>query len=634
MNPVIRAARRFLAAALIISIFVKVPLSMGVAATFPDDQINYSPVNGFSWYEDGLGDADEDGIPNFHDPAPYDPSNTSPVNGISWGQDALSDADGDGTPNFNDQYAYDMFDGNPPPSDPDSDGDGIPDSTDPAPWDYSNYSQANGMFWNGSATGDADGDGIANFNDQYPYDMYNGNPPMWATDSDGDGIPDTSDPSPWDSSNFSSANGQPWYITALDDLDGDGIANFYDQWPDDPYNGNPPVFFADYDDDGIADEEDPAPYDSINLSPINGIAWLSAALSDADGDGNLNFNDPWPYDPNNGNGSPSGPPENEPDSDGDGISDRDDPVPNDATNTSPVNGIAWYNSVWGDSDLDGVLDYWDPEPYGQIQQDTDGDGLLDNVDPAPNDPNNYSSYNDTNWNSDALGDNDGDGTPNFFDAWPYDPYDHRDSDMDGITDDTDPAPSDYDNYSSYNSTTWGFDALGDLDNDGTLNFFDPYPYDSHNGDPSMMDSDNDGYTDDIDPAPQDPNNHSEENGLDWYDNALGDNDGDGINNFNDPTPNGDPNDPDGDHFTDNDPAPQDYSNYSSHNMVSWYQRIFEDDDNDTILNFFDLRPDTYDEPNPPDPNNPTDPNDPNGPNNPPPQPEGDGNTEPASQDCP
>ena len=108
MNPVIRAARRFLAAALIISIFAKVPLSMGVAATFPDDQINYSPVNGFSWYEDGFGDADEDGIPNFHDPAPYDPSNTSPVNGISWGQDALSDADGDGTPNFNDQYPYDM----------------------------------------------------------------------------------------------------------------------------------------------------------------------------------------------------------------------------------------------------------------------------------------------------------------------------------------------------------------------------------------------------------------------------------------------------------------------------------------------------------------------------------------------
>ena len=69
-------------------------------------------------------------------------------------------------------------------------------------------------------------------------------------------------------------------------------------------------------------------------------------------------------------------------------------------------------------------------------------------------------------------------------------------------------------------------------------------------------------------------------------------------------------------------------------MVSWYQRIFGDDDNDTILNFFDLRPDTYDEPNPPDPNNPTDPNDPNDPNNPPPQPEGDGNTEPASQDCP
>jgi hypothetical protein len=261
MNPLIREARRFLAVALVASVFVNIPLSMGFAATFPDDQVNYSPVNGISWYEDGLGDVDQDAIPNFHDPAPWDNSNYSPINGTYWNSSALEDADADGTPNFDDQWPDDPYNGigspggppdGPPDPGPDWDADGYPDDIDPAPQDPNNHSEVNGTDWYGNALGDDDNDTIINFSDEWPNDPNNGSGPPDGpeepdpnngggppdgprepdpNDPDGDHFTDD-DPAPQDFSNYSSYNAVSWYERIFGDDDNDTILNFFDVRPD------------------------------------------------------------------------------------------------------------------------------------------------------------------------------------------------------------------------------------------------------------------------------------------------------------------------------------------------------------------------------------------------------------------
>jgi hypothetical protein len=549
---------------------------------------DWYPYDSALW--DPLQDPDGDGLVKAKDPRPADPYNPSPVNGLNWGPDVYGDADGDGIPNFYDAYPYDSGNGFVP-SEPDADGDGIPDSVDPSPWDYYNFSAANGVSWQGDARGDADNDGISNFYDQFPYDYYNGNVPV--SDMDGDGIPDAEDPAPTDPTNLSPINGGLWYTAALADADGDGNPNFTDPWPYDPTNGNLPPEWdsptADTDGDGIPNAQDPALADPLNFSIYNGTSWYGAANGDIDGDGIPNFRDehpydyynggyagpdsdgdgipdsqdPYPSDPTNGAGGTGGggDPQPEPDTDGDGRPDSQDPYPNDPydnadfdhdgipdfsdparsdpSNLSPFNGLEWYADVRGDADGDGILNFWDLEPYGPPPVDTDGDGLIDSIDPAPEDFYNFSPHNGSQWPSDALGDFDGDGIPNFFDVWPDDRLNGQpDTDMDGIPDPSDPAPGDPVNYSSYNDRNWyGTEALGDLDNDGRLNFFDRYPEDFYDGNPPVTDpdTDGDGLADSVDPAKDDPDNFSPHNQMPWPGaRALDDDDDDGIKNFDDP----------------------------------------------------------------------------------------------------
>ena len=546
----------------------------------PNDSSNHSFANGISWGADAFGDSDADGVFNFYDaypydsgngyvpsepdadgdgipdssdPSPWDYYNYSAANGVSWQGDARGDADNDGISNFYDQFPYDYYNGNMPVSD--QDGDGIPDAEDPAPSDPTNLSPVNGGMWYTAALADADGDGNPNFTDPWPYDPTNGNlPPEWnspTADTDADGIPNAQDPALADPLNFSIYNGTSWYADAIGDLDLDGIVNFQDSYPYDYYNGS--YAGPDSDGDGITDSSDPYPND-----PNNGN-------DDADGDGIVDSQDSYPYDATNGSGGTGGggDPQPEPDTDGDGRPDSQDPYPNDpydnadfdqdgipdvsdpaqadANNLSPINAIEWFGDVRGDADEDGVQNFWDLEPYGPPSVDVDGDGLIDSVDPAPEDFYNLSPHNGAQWQADALGDFDGDGVPNFFDAWPDDRLNGQsDADMDGIPDPSDPAPQDSMNFSPHNGRYWhGSEVLGDADNDGRLNFFDRHPEDFYDGDPPVTDpdSDGDGLADSVDPAPGDYYNLSPHNDLYWPgDSAIADDDGDIIINFNDLEP--------------------------------------------------------------------------------------------------
>ena len=265
----------------------------------------------------------------------------------------------------------------------DTDGDWLSDAVDPAPLDSSNYSPYNGRNWSGSdALGDADNDGTANYNDTDPYPR----------DLDWDGLTDSVDPAQYDPTNFSTINSRVWPgVSALEDLDLDGITNFYDTDPygstNSPYNGSPNSPYngnGDADNDGIPDLSDPAPLDSSNSSPNNGRSWIgSDALGDADNDATANYWDTDPY------GS---------------------------TNTSPYNGIAWGADAMGDADNDGIANYNDTDPY---PRDLDWDGLTDSVDPAQYDPTNFSTINSRAWPGvSALEDLDLDGITNFYDPEP------------------------------------------------------------------------------------------------------------------------------------------------------------------------------------------------------------------------
>lgn len=153
------------------------------------------------------------------------------------------------------------------------------------------------------------------------------------------------------------------------------------------------------------------------------------------------------------------------DSDGDFISDYDE-----------------FHSFYSVVYTGGIL----PALTGATYSDYDGDGMTNPNDPMPEDPYNLSPYNGSQWLSDALADYDGDGVMNFFDEWPNGDGGGAiiDMDGDGFDDWTDPYPTD----SSNNG--WFADVLGDADSDGIANWEDSTPYGPV--DPPDPDNDADG----------------------------------------------------------------------------------------------------------------------------------------------
>jgi len=261
---------------------------------------------------DGAEDWNGDGAQGFWETDPNDP-----------GDDADTDADG----------IPDVFDGQDPKGDiddDDSDGDGIPDSEE--------------------FLLDTDGDNIPNFldldsdDDGIP-DAEEGN-----VDTDGDGIPDYLDED-------SDGDGVFDEVEGTDDLDGDGLGNWIDEDADG--DGIDDVDEADADKDGILDDTDgdgtPDIFDNDLDSDGDGIPDNVEGYGDTDGDGIPDALDTDSDD----DGMPD---EEEADRDGDGVLDDTD-----------GDGVPDY--VDPDSDGDGI-------PDAQELGDEDCDGLLDAIDPV------------------------------------------------------------------------------------------------------------------------------------------------------------------------------------------------------------------------------------------------------------
>ena len=367
--------------------------------------------------------------------------------------------------------------------------------------DISNNSGQSAVISFTNALQDVDGDGVADVFDE---------------DIDGDGIPNFKDTFPYDEFEFKDSDGDGIGDNADIDDDNDGWSDTEEEtFGTDPFDKCsypvdsdkdhvPDSVDTDDDNDGFIDTKDAFPKDPDEWSDLDEDGIGDNSDLDIDGDGFVNEEDEFPMDPLEWS-----------DLDEDGIGDNSDPDMDGDGFVNDEDEFPLYPLEWSDLDRDGIGDNSD--------LDMDGDGVFNIHDKFPSDP---SEWGDTD--EDGIGDNsdtdkDGDGFVNDEDGFPMDPLEWSDLDGDGIGDNSDL----------------------DVDGDGVFNIQDLFPSDPSEwddldedgiGDNSDPDRDGDGIHNSNDSFPDDPYEWSDLDNDGTGDNKDLDIDGDGVLNANDAFP--------------------------------------------------------------------------------------------------
>ncbi len=510
--------------------------------------------------DEGVGDADGDGLPNYLDP------NTSAQgdadgDGLSDAEEVASgclnplraDSDGDGFLDGEEGYAEAVdTDGDTVPDacDPDDDGDGIPterERTDEARFGATFTRQGRLPAYRNL---DSDGDTLPDADEAYGRHRELG-----VVDADRDGIPDYFDTN-------SDNDGRSDQSEGMGDADGDGVPNFRD--PDDADGPS-----ADGDGDGINNS-------------VESLWGMDAYHIDSDGDGLLDEHE-FRFDA----GLPV-------DTDQDGRidpvdeDDDDDGIPSDLERRDAELLAAFLGMYPWDVDQDGDFNWYDVDADGdghldrlERRVDTDGDGIYDYLD-LDSDGDGVGDLEEAHRDGDADGwrnrvdshhddgptaDADGDGISNLDEARLGTWAQRRDSDGDSVSDTIEVGVAfltgGEDNPRNSDGDAW-LDAL-DVDDDDDLIWTATERADAfihgedldQDGQPHYLDldSDGDGHLDlvegawdaDGDGVPNYLDEDSDGDGVPDRLESGEDGNGNGIPAFLDPTENGlDDPDPDGD----------------------------------------------------------------------------------------
>ena len=494
-------------------------------------------------------DIDGDGSGNLEDAFPYDANEDTDTDGDGTGDNTDTDDDDDGYPDaVEDAVGTDPLDdgdlpvdmdsdGTPDASDPDIDGDGADNADDAFPLDPSEQLDTDLDGIGNNTDNDDDGDG-------YPDDVEANagtnplDPADLPEDLDGDGIPDDVDTDDDDDGVLDVFDAFPLDATETTDTDLDGTGDNAD---------------TDDDNDGWSDLDEAAassdPYDSTSQpADLDSDGIPDATDGDVDGDGTDNADDAFPFDATEttdtdldgtGDGADT-------DDDGDGYPDDvelehgGDPLDKDDT-PDDLDGDLLPDAADPDADGDGADNVDDAFPLDPDEQlDTDGDGTGNNAD-VDDDDDGYDDDIEEKYQTDPLdeestppdadgdfipdlddGDLDGDGTDNVLDAFPMDPSEQLDTDLDGTGNNVD-TDDDDDGYPDDVEASYGSDPLvktstppdldgdlvpdgddEDIDGDDVLNETDVFPTDATEwadfdgdgtGDNADLDDDADGYDD-------------------------------------------------------------------------------------------------------------------------------------------
>jgi hypothetical protein len=248
-----------------------------------DDAFPLDPDESLDTDNDGIGnnadtDDDGDGVADSDDVFPLDSTESVDTDGDGVGNNADTDDDGDGVADADDAFPLDPDesldtdnDGIGNNADTDDDGDGVPDNEDDLPLDPTDSVDTDGDGVGNTTDEDDDGDGVPDDEDAFPLD------PAESLDTDGDGIGNNADGDDDNDGIPDGADDDP-LVSGLDS-DGDGVADIFDEFPNDPAN------FTDSDSDGVYDFFDAAPTDPeiskairFNFEGVN-RAGISESLS-------------------------------------------------------------------------------------------------------------------------------------------------------------------------------------------------------------------------------------------------------------------------------------------------------------------------------------------------------------------